>query len=42
VLGLTAQDDQAADTLPGGGGLNWFFTGAQDTITDLLKGEQVN
>jgi hypothetical protein len=42
VLGSTVHDDGAANTLAGGGGPNWFFKGAHDTITDLKPGDQVN
>ena len=42
VLGSTVHDDGAANTLTGGGGLDWFFKGGKDTITDLKPGDQVN
>jgi hypothetical protein len=42
VFGTTVFDDGKADRLTGGGGLNWFFKGAKDRITDLKPGEQVN
>jgi hypothetical protein len=43
VYGTTVKDPGASDTLTGGsGGMNWYFKGAHDTITDLQSGEQVN
>jgi Ca2+-binding RTX toxin-like protein len=49
VWGTTVLDNNAADTLTGGPGLDWFFcnlgpSGVIDTITDLNNGgtEQVN
>jgi len=42
VWGTTVLDDGAANTLTGGGGMNWFFKGAHDKITDLQPGEQIN
>ena len=39
----TVFDDDAADVLTGGAGLDWFWcTLPQDTITDLQSGEQVD
>jgi Ca2+-binding RTX toxin-like protein len=42
VFGLTVHDDQAANVLTGAAGLDWFFAGKQDTITDRESGELVN
>jgi hypothetical protein len=42
VFGTTVHDDGAANILSGGAGMDWFFKGAHDTITDLQSGEQVN
>ncbi len=42
VWGITVLDDGAANTLTGSAGMNWFFKGAHDTITDLQSGEVVN
>jgi hypothetical protein len=42
VFGTTVLDDGQADRLTGGPGLNWFFKGAKDRITNLKPGEQVN
>jgi Ca2+-binding RTX toxin-like protein len=38
----TVNDDTVADTLTGGQGLDWFFTGALDPFPLLDSGEQVN
>jgi hypothetical protein len=38
----TVHDDGVMDTLTGNAGLDWFFAGAGDKITDLQSGEQVN
>jgi hypothetical protein len=35
-------DNGQVVTLTGGGGMNWFFEGASDTITDYQSGEQIN
>jgi hypothetical protein len=41
--GSTVFDDgTAGDVLSGGAGLDWFFQGAGDTVTDLQSGEKVN
>src|SRR5262249_62029146 len=37
--GRTVSDDGAPDTLTGGLGLDWFFQGTGDVITDLDNGE---
>jgi hypothetical protein len=42
IFGTTVKDDGGTDTLTGGPGMNWFFKGANDTITNLKSGEQVN
>jgi hypothetical protein len=42
VLGTTVIDDGQANVLTGSGGIDWFFKGANDTITDLQSGEFVN
>jgi hypothetical protein len=42
AFGTTVLDDGGANTLAGGAGMDWFFQGAGDTITDLQSGEQVN
>jgi PhoPQ-activated pathogenicity-related protein len=41
-MGTTVHDDGAANTLTGGGNVNWFLKGANDTITDLQSGDIVN
>ena len=46
IWGTTVKDDTAADTLTGGGGLDWFFAQlnagfVDDTITDLLPGSRL-
>ncbi len=42
LWGTTVFDNGKADTLTGGGGMNWFFEGALDKITDYQSGEQIN
>lgn len=42
VLGTTVLDDGVADQLTGTAGLDWFFAGATDIVTDLQAGEVVN
>jgi Ca2+-binding RTX toxin-like protein len=42
VWGTTVYDNGKVDTLTGGGGMNWFFTGANDKVTDYQSGEQIN
>jgi hypothetical protein len=42
VWGTTVYDNGQVDTLTGGGGMDWFFEGAKDTITDYQSGEQIN
>jgi hypothetical protein len=42
IFGTTVHDDGAANVLTGGAGMDWFFMGAVDIITDLMPGEQVN
>jgi hypothetical protein len=42
VWGTTVHDNRKAVTLTGGGGMNWFFKGTHDTITDYQNGEQIN
>jgi hypothetical protein len=42
VFGTSVKDDTATNTLTGGAGMDWFFKGLHDTITDLQAGEQVN
>jgi hypothetical protein len=43
IFGTTVKDDGSADLLTGGaGGMDWFFKGSNDTITNLQTGEQVN
>ena len=42
-LGTTVIDNLAANVLTGAaGGKNWYFKGANTTITNLQPGEQVN
>ncbi len=38
----TVMDDGLRDVLVGGPGMDWFFTGMGDSITDQEAGEQVN
>jgi Ca2+-binding RTX toxin-like protein len=38
----TVFDDFAQDRLTGSSGLDWFFIGTGDIVTDLKNGEQVN
>ena len=38
----TVNDDGAADSLTGNGGLDWFFKFGSDTILDLFPLELVN
>jgi hypothetical protein len=40
--GTTVFDDGSVDQLTGAGGMDWFMTGLQDTITDYQGGEAVN
>ncbi len=42
IFGKTVHDDGGSDVLTGGPGLDWFFKGRRDRITDLQAGEQVN
>ncbi len=42
VFGVTVHDDGSTNTLTGGAGMDWFFEGTKDTITDLASGEVVN
>jgi hypothetical protein len=42
VFGTTVHDDGSANTLTGGAGMDWFFKGAHDIITDRQSGEEVN
>jgi hypothetical protein len=42
ALAPTIVDDAAADHLTGSGGMDWFFAGAQDTLTDRQTGEAIN
>jgi Ca2+-binding RTX toxin-like protein len=42
IFGKTVHDDGGTDVLTGGLGLDWFFKGKSDRITDLQSGEQVN
>jgi hypothetical protein len=42
VWGTTVHDNGKVDTLTGGGGMNWFFKGTKDKITDYHSGEQIN
>jgi hypothetical protein len=42
VWGTTVHDDGGTNTLTGGAGMDWFFQGAHDTITDQQSGEQIN
>ncbi len=42
IFGKTVHDDGGSDVLTGGGGLDWFFKGRRDRITDLQAGEQIN
>jgi hypothetical protein len=42
VWGTTVHDNGKVDTLAGGGGMNWFFKGTKDKITDYHSGEQIN
>jgi Ca2+-binding RTX toxin-like protein len=43
IFGTTVLDDGGSDTLTGAaGGMDWYFKGASDVITDLQAGEQVN
>ena len=41
-FGTTVFDDGGTDKLTGGAGMDRFFTGSQDTITDYQGGEVVN
>jgi hypothetical protein len=41
VWGTKVHDDGNASTLTGGAGMDWFFKGASDTITDRDPAEQV-
>jgi hypothetical protein len=41
VWGTTVHDDLNSSTLTGNAGMDWFFKGASDTITDPQSGEQV-
>jgi Ca2+-binding RTX toxin-like protein len=41
-FGTTVFDDGAADQVTGGAGMDWFFVGSQDTVTDYQGGEFVN
>jgi hypothetical protein len=38
----TVQDDAAADTLTGSGGLDWFFVGTLDTVNKTGTEQVVN
>ena len=38
----TVHDDGFVDTLTGNAGMDWFWDGSNDKITDLQSGEQVN
>jgi hypothetical protein len=38
----TVNESGFTDTLTGNAGLDWFFAGSTDKITDLQSGEQVN
>ena len=40
--GLTVFDDGSVDKFTGGDGLNWFFLGIGDVVTDKKKNELVN
>jgi FG-GAP-like repeat len=42
IFGKTVHDDGGSDVLTGGLGLDWFFKGRRDRITDQQPGEQVN
>jgi hypothetical protein len=42
LFGTTVFDDSSINTLTGGAGLDWFFKGAFDTITDFMTGETIN
>jgi hypothetical protein len=42
VLGATVINDGAVDILSGGAGMDWFFAGPIDMITDQASGEQIN
>jgi hypothetical protein len=42
ALGSTVLDDGGSNRLSGSGGLDWFFKGSHDSITDLQSGEVVN
>jgi Ca2+-binding RTX toxin-like protein len=42
IFGTTVHDDGGSDVLTGGLGLDWFFKGQSDRITDQEAGEQVN
>jgi Ca2+-binding RTX toxin-like protein len=40
--GITVSDDDAANVLIGGIGMDWFFKGAKDELKYLRPGEQIN
>jgi len=42
TFGGTVHDDGTTTSLTGGAGSDWFFTGANSSITDRQAGEQVN
>jgi Ca2+-binding RTX toxin-like protein len=42
ALGTTVLDDGGTDKLTGGAGMDWFFAGIHNTITDYQGGEVVN
>jgi hypothetical protein len=42
IFGKSVQDDGRSNVLTGGSGLDWFFKGRRDRITDRQPGEQVN
>jgi Ca2+-binding RTX toxin-like protein len=42
ALAPTIVDDGSIDRLTGGAGLDWFFAGVHDTLTDSQAGEVIN
>src|SRR5262249_17635615 len=40
--GTTVHDNGKTGGLTGGGGMDWYFKGTTDTVTDLQAGEQIN
>ena len=42
AYGTTVHDDGNTSTLAGGGGIDWFFRGSHDSVTDLAPTEQID